>query len=407
MRFAHFADVHIGSWREPKLTSKSTEAFVKAVHLCKEKQVDFVVISGDFFDTAIPPIQLLKEVVIAMRTLQQANIPIYLIPGSHDFSSSGKSMIDVLESAGFCHNVMRGTIDDNQIFLRFTEDKKTGAKLTGIIGKKGMLDKHYYSNLTLTHLEAEQGTKLFLFHTAITEFKPKSLEKMDSVPLSFFPKNFSYYAGGHIHQPFQHSQEHYPLITMPGPLFPASFSELEKLKQGGFYIVDIIENKTSYEFIPIILHPILSFTIQADGKTPEQLLSDTLLTLKAENLENAIVTLRFKGTLISGKPSSINFNNLFSQCEEQNVYLMLKNTAKLFSEEFKEIKYPNESVELIEEKVLSEHLGQSNLFSLEEEKELATNLLLTLSTEKQEGETVTTFESRLKKDIESILNITL
>ena len=33
IKFAHFADCHIGSWRDPKLRDASTKAFVKAIDL--------------------------------------------------------------------------------------------------------------------------------------------------------------------------------------------------------------------------------------------------------------------------------------------------------------------------------------------------------------------------------------
>ena len=64
MKFAHFADIHIGSWRDPKLRHISTEVFEKTVNLCIEKEVDFIIISGDIFNTSLPSIDLLKRVVL-------------------------------------------------------------------------------------------------------------------------------------------------------------------------------------------------------------------------------------------------------------------------------------------------------------------------------------------------------
>ena len=407
MRFAHFADVHIGAWREPRLHTKSTDAFLQAVTLCKEKKVDFIIISGDLFDTALPSINLLKEVVIAFRNLQQADIPIYLIPGSHDFSPSGKTMIDVLESAGLCINVMRGTIENNTLFLRYVQDPKTGAKLTGIIGKKGMLDKVYYTLLDKQQLEQESGTKIFLFHTAIAEFRPKSLEKMDAVQLSYFPRGLAYYAGGHVHQPLLQSLPHYNSVAMPGPLFPVNFRELEKLQHGGFYIVDITHEQAVTEFIPIVLHPTISFCFDAEGKTPQQVATDAIAEIKQHTMQHAIVTLRFVGCLSTGRAASVDFEAIFQQCYAQKAFIVLKNTAKLLSESFSEKTYALEDIARIEEKVIDEHIGQSQTFSREEEKQLTTLLLQTLNLEKEEGETAATFESRLLSEIEHTLKIKL
>ena len=46
--------------------------------------------------------------------------------------------------------------------------------------------------LDLKNLEEEEGFKIFMFHTALTELKPKNLERMDSAPISLLPKGFDY-----------------------------------------------------------------------------------------------------------------------------------------------------------------------------------------------------------------------
>ena len=72
-------------------------------------------------------------------------------------------------------------------------------------------------------LEKEEGFKIFMFHTALTELKPKELDKMDSAPVSFLPRNFDYYAGGHVHIVKEASLDGYKNIVYPGPLFPNNF----------------------------------------------------------------------------------------------------------------------------------------------------------------------------------------
>lgn len=126
---------------DPKLRDASTKAFLKAVDICIEKQVDFVLIAGDLFNTALPGIDALKLVVTKLKELKDNNIPVYAIPGSHDFSPSGKTIIDVLENAGLIINVMKGKIIDEKLNLEFTIDEKTKAKITGIFGKKECLKK--------------------------------------------------------------------------------------------------------------------------------------------------------------------------------------------------------------------------------------------------------------------------
>src|SRR3989338_6634094 len=143
MKFAHLADCHIGSWREPKLREVNAKAFIKAMDLCIEKNVDFIIISGDLFNTSLPAIDNLKTAVKKLKEIKNKNIPVYIIAGSHDFSPSGKTMLDVLEEAELFINVARGEEKDGKLRLKFTVDPKTGAKITGLLGKKGTLEKCY------------------------------------------------------------------------------------------------------------------------------------------------------------------------------------------------------------------------------------------------------------------------
>ncbi len=104
-KFAHMADCHLGSWRHPSLQELNIESFRRAIDICIKEQVNFIVISGDLFDSAYPPIEILKETFSQFRKLHDKKIKCFIIAGSHDYSVSGKTFLDVLEKAGFCKNV--------------------------------------------------------------------------------------------------------------------------------------------------------------------------------------------------------------------------------------------------------------------------------------------------------------
>jgi len=406
MKFAHMADCHIGSWRDPKLRDASTRAFLKAVNICIEKQVDFVLIAGDLFNTALPGIDALKVVVTKLKELKDSNIPVYAIPGSHDFSPSGKTIIDVLENAGLLINVMKGDIIDEKLKLEFTLDKKTGTKITGIFGKKGMLEKSHYKSLSKNEMEQEKGFKVFMFHTALTEFKPEELDSMESQSLSLLPKNFDYYAGGHVHYVFNKQEQDYGLIAYPGPLFPNSFSELEKLENGGFYIVEKTD-KLELKYEPIVIYNVLSLNIDCNNKSPEQIRAELEEKIKGREFINTIVTIRLAGTLDSGKPSDINIKEIFNKLYDSSAYFVMKNTSKLTAKELDKVNVQTNSVEDVEDSLIKESLGQikvDNLIIKEEEK-LTKQLMAILSKEKQDGERVADFEIRIKEDIEKIVNL--
>ncbi|MBU1204406.1 MAG: exonuclease SbcCD subunit D, partial [Nanoarchaeota archaeon] len=406
MRFAHMADCHIGSWRDPKLRDASTRAFLKAVNLCIEKEVDFVLIAGDLFNTALPGIDALKVVVTKLKELKDNNIQVYAILGSHDFSPSGKTIIDVLENAGLLINVMKGKIIDEKLNLEFTIDKKTGAKITGIFGKKGMLEKSHYKSLLKKELEQEKGFKIFMFHTALTEFKPEELDSMESQPLELLPKNFDYYAGGHVHYVFNKKEPGYGLIAYPGPLFPNSFSELEKLENGGFYIVEKTD-KLELKYEPIVVYNVFSLNIGCNNKSPEQIKAEIEEKIKNREFINTIVTIRLAGTLDSGKPSDINMRDIFAKFYDNSAYFVMKNTSKLITKELDEIKIQTDSIEETEESLIKESIGQIKVDNLgiEEEEKLTKQLMAVLSREKQDGERVADFEKRIKEEIEKIIKL--
>ncbi len=406
MKFAHMADVHIGSWRDPKLKDMSTDAFIKSIDICISERVDFVLIAGDLFNNALPGIDGLKSVVREFQKLRQSNISLYVIPGSHDYSPSGKTMIDVLEEAELLVNVFKGSVVDGKLRLRFTADKKTGVKITGILGRRGTLDRLYYEALDIESLEKESGKKIFMFHTSITEMKPGSKSIMDSTDVSYMPKNFEYYAGGHVHVINQYSFKDHKNVVYPGPLFPANFEELEELGNGGFFIYDD-SKKDKISRYEINLKPVLKIHIDCEHKSPEEIDQAISDKVKGKELLNTIVIIRVEGKLKTGKVSDIHFRELFDKIYSQGAFFVMRNTVKVVSAEFEEIKTDQKNPEEVEDSIIKEHLGQIKISGMDPDKELrmTRELMHFLSSEKHEGEKVHEYEERMKKEIDKLLEI--
>ncbi len=132
MKFAHLSDVHLGSWREDSLRELGMKAFQESMDICIKENVGCIIISGDLFNVALPSIDVLKEAANILNKVREHDINVYVIPGSHDYSASGKTMIDVLENSGLIINVAR--LDENN--LKMFEDK-TGIKIAGWHGRRG------------------------------------------------------------------------------------------------------------------------------------------------------------------------------------------------------------------------------------------------------------------------------
>lgn len=402
MKFAHIADCHIGSWKDEKLNTLSTEAFLSAMGSAAAEHVDFILIAGDIFNTALPTIEKLKIVAKKLRQVQEKNIPVYVIPGSHDFSPSGKTILDVFEHAGLLINVVKGCVIDNKLQLNWTIDK-TGAKITGMLGKKGCLEKKYYECLDVEALEKEQGFKIFMFHSSIEELKPEHLDKMDATPLSFLPKNCDYYAGGHVHIVKHTSLEGYKNVVYPGPLFPNNFSELEKLKYGGYYIYD----NANIVYKELCIKPVASITIHAKQESAAQIRARIKEEIEKIHEKDALVTLRISGELSEGKVADIDLKGIEEMLKHQGAWHAMYSTNQLKTKEFEGIQVKGETTEEIEKRIIEEHAGQfkSEILSNEKLQEMTKLFLHILNSEKLDGERAVDFETRLLKETKEVVGL--
>ncbi|MBN1175271.1 DNA repair exonuclease [Candidatus Woesearchaeota archaeon] len=407
MRFIHVADCHLDGFREEKLSKLGFQNFIYIIDKCIEEDIDFLIIAGDLFNSALPRIDVLKQTIAQLRRLQHNEIPVYFIPGSHDFSPQGRSMLEIIELAGLGHNVMKGEVDEEgKLHLNLTIDKKTSCQLVGIQGKKGMLDKKYYEQLAPITIDKSKPS-VFLFHTSITQLKPKELDKMESYDATLLPPNFDYYAGGHVHitEEITHPTNPKAHITYPGPTFPNSFSELEKLKEG-YYILYDNENgsEVPWKRVSIPSKRVLSLNFDANNLTPHQVEENLLSEIEKLEVSNSIVLLRFVGTLIEGKTTDIDFKNIFRELYDNGAYTVLKNTHNLTSKIFEENQSDHSlSAKEIEEDAIKEHLNQFKLPENLNEQEVISELLRQLDQEPIDGEKKHTFNDRIIEQSKLIL----
>ncbi|MFT4282806.1 MAG: metallophosphoesterase family protein [Candidatus Woesearchaeota archaeon] len=396
MKFAHIADVHLGNYRDQKLKDLTGEYFSKAIDICIDKKVDFVLIAGDLYHTALPGIDQVKLVIRKLKELKDRGIRVYYIAGSHDYSPTGKTMLDIIEEADLGVFVMKGETKDKVLKLEMFKDEKTKAKITGIIGKRGMLDKHIYEDLDKESLEKEDGFKIFMFHTALSELKPDFI-KMESYNTSnFLPKGFDYYAGGHVHIYENKTLEGYKNLVYPGPIFPANFSELERLRCGSFVIYEDGEIKRQ----KIELKKIILKEYDFDGKTVEE--ANKLLKVD-EDVEDKIILIKIFGKLKSSNRHDINIKDLIEDLYERGAFFVLKNTNKLHSKDFEELDKSEVSApEEVENEVIKKHLNQQKN-NFKDEFQITKSLLQALSQEKNDGERNIDYEQRMIEEGKKVI----
>ncbi|MCX8194352.1 MAG: DNA repair exonuclease [Candidatus Pacearchaeota archaeon] len=409
MKFAHMADCHLGCWRQKEMQQLNLEAFKFAIDCCIKENVSFVIIAGDLFDTAIPSIEILKEATSKLKELADNKIPCYVVPGSHDFSISGKSMIHVLEKAGLLYDTTTKSIENENYSITGVGGEKKGLEIKKI---KNIQGQEITNNNKFNKTKNDDKLKILILHTALTEM---NLPFINSLSMSELPQGFDYYALGHIHDKRILKKEKNKAIAYPGALFPCNFSELEKNGAGSFFIINYDENDKGGNFIKEIkeikikLKETLPLEINADNETSHNLYNKIIKTIENNNIKNKIVLLRIFGTLASGKPSEINFKELEQELLAKGAYCILRNTSKLVAKEFelesKEINIDSTDILEIEKSIIKE-MALQKIISLDDENKII-ELMSYLDIEKAEGETNETFAFRIFADLNKKLNLNL
>ncbi len=423
-RFAHFGDCHLGAWRDPKLKELNLSAFVKAVDCCLAEKVDFIIISGDLFDTTLPDLAIVQRAVEKIREVKDKGIAVYLTYGSHDFSPNSISIIDVLNTAGLFKKAVEAEVADEKIRLRFLVDPRTEAKITGLSGRRLGLEKKYFEMLDSKNLESEKGFKIFVFHNAIVELRTPTATYPEGVPISNFPKGFDYYAGGHVHETLKHEVKDYGMVMFPGCLFGASFTDLELTAKGekrGIFIVDFDDKIKNVKFIEVNVGAVFLKEIDANKKTAKQIDEVISRTVLEADVKGKIALVKVDGELLSGKPADINFNKIRQALLDRGAIVANINHYNLTTEEKQNIgQIVGKSRQEIEAKVFFDSVSSFKLdptidgaLKVKLEKalrseggiKLATNLISSLKLEKQEGESKRDFEERVIKNAMHLLGI--
>lgn len=396
-KFAHMSDCHLGSWsNHPEMKEMAIRAFEVAIDECLSRKVDFIVIAGDLLDTSLPGIDVLKRAVSKFRECKEAGVQVYMVAGSHDYSPTGKTMLSVFENAGLIVDVAKSEENNGRVALSFTTDEKTGCKIAGIFGKKGSLEVESFSRLDVPD---EDGFKIFVFHCGIDEHA--GMAGVSAVPVSLLPKDFDYYATGHIHvrRVFDTAVGS---VAFPGPLFPTSFDELEHY-DSGFYVVEC-DGKAEAESVPIKMFDTLLIEKDVTGMSPGQV-GNLLLDALPESLFNTVLLLRIHGT-IKGKPSDIDFKAVSDRAASLGAICTKKNVSKLISEEMQESRVADvTNIDELEKRLVAEHASRMPLLGKENVDQLIISLMNSLKEEKGEDETNAAFEGKIKENAKRILGL--
>lgn len=388
-KFAHLADCHLGGWSQPELQALNFASFQKAVQIIIDQKLEFVLISGDLFDSAYPPIEILKKSFAEFKRLHDAKIPVYLIAGSHDFSASGKTFLDVLEKAGFCKNVHQQKIIEDDIILKPTYHDKIA--IYGYPGKKSGMEVRDIKNIKIKEINP---FSILMLHTTIDDVKGalqiESFQK-ETLPLA------NYYAMGHIHKRFESNLANSKYVY-PGPTYPNNFQELIDLKHGAFQIIELDGQSIKTQKVELPLKEVTLIEIQLNNGITAT--DEIIQILDKKSLTDKIVLLKLTGILTQGKTGDIRFNEIAEFVKKKGAYSYIRNISSLKIIQEEELSIKNEKTEKeIEEKAIEKarELNPSVL------NDYLQPLMSILSLEKNEDEKIATYEERLLSEIKATL----
>jgi DNA repair exonuclease SbcCD nuclease subunit len=240
VRIAHIADTHLG-YKQYNLEEREQDiydALMEIAHKILEERVDVVVHSGDLFDSARPPTRAYYEFKKFLNTLN-GRVKVFTILGDHDAP----------KRRGMPPHML---FDDQIEILGLNADEHRILNIAGeeiLIAGISNLSRRYREVLVeelkkLDALAAKHKTSVLMLHQAIDKFFTH--EEVFELRLEEVPKNFKYYAMGHLHIRARASHGN-------GELGYAGSTEIMRKdeitgweKRGkGFYLVDIIDGKVS------------------------------------------------------------------------------------------------------------------------------------------------------------------
>lgn len=404
MRFAHIADCHLGAWQHnDQLRKMNLQAFLTAMSMCQEKEVDFVLIAGDLFHNPAPDFETVEVAVRKMRQLKDSGVEFYMILGSHDCNPNATSIADILDGTGFIRTLVNEE-RAGRVTLRPIQDPRTGTLIAGVSGRRKGEDAQDFRRLDASPVWGQEGLKILAFHNYVKGIASSELPGIPGISVEDLPTGFAYYAGGHAHNPLKRRVDHrgYGSIVFPGVLFGSRPRDLEETANGrrrGFFVVTAEDEQiTDVEFCEVQTGRFVSESFDLEGFELQHARAFVQKRLEELDVDDAVVILRVRGRLSSGRPYELHFREIERSLIDAGATTVLIDRRGLTGE-LPEIARMQGTIGDIEEAELEAALRDCQFavpsLNVPHGLVLAKELLRELGEEKPEGETRTAYEARL------------
>ena len=300
MLFSHISDMHLGlvQYASEEREQDVYLAFNESIDTSIKDHVDFVIFAGDIFNVPNPSGTAIVQMGNALKRLKQNNIDSFFILGEHDISRVRSTPIPyVYHNLEFSKYIGQGTPIEYKGILLAGFDKIRKTEISQFEEKFAQVDK-----IANEHT----GHKILVLHQGITEFN-KFAGELQSTDL---PKNFTYYAMGHLHDTDIRNFNHLKgPIAYPGSIELTTSEGIKEAKKG-FFEVDISQKEATPNWIQLDTRP--QFSLKTDFTEMTKTV-DEMLEKISTSIRKPIVEIKIHGENIETDQIQVQMSRLQAQ----------------------------------------------------------------------------------------------
>jgi DNA repair exonuclease SbcCD nuclease subunit len=245
--FIHTSDLHldapfrglseIDNEISRELTEATFKTFNKIIDLCIKKEVDFLLISGDIYDSVDKSLRAQLQFRNGLKRLSEEDIKVYIVHGNHDPLNGWSAYLDWPKNVYIFDGKAVGKLyvekDGEKIAQIYGISFQTRDIKTNLTQKFPIKEKS--EPFTIGMLHCNVGNK-----TGHEPYAPCTLQDL-------ITRNYDYWALGHIHNKDILNND--PLIVYPGN--PQGLNPKETGKRGCFFVNVNEKNEPNAEFIEV------------------------------------------------------------------------------------------------------------------------------------------------------------
>lgn len=247
--FSHISDTHLGlvQYGSEEREQDIYHVFNQAIDTSIKDHVEFVIFAGDIFHVPNPNGTAIIQMANGLKRLKQNNIDSFFILGEHDISRIRTTPIPyVYHNLEFSKYIGRGNPIEYKNTLIVGLDKIRKSEIQNFEQKFLEIEK-----IAKNH----SGHKIMVMHQGVTEFNKFAAEILSTD----LPKNFTYYAMGHLHdnqiKQFNHLDGP---VAYPGSIELTTSEGIKETKKG-FYEVDISTKEAKPNWIELDIRQQFSY----------------------------------------------------------------------------------------------------------------------------------------------------